>query len=276
LKWFKHIVDSGDDPDVDDAITIFGTDGYYVFFRTLEVMSREFNVNNPGKNTFSVEFLRKKYRVSWGKVVKILSFYQEKERIFYKLFQDNHLPSIGLNCPKLQEISDEYTQKNIKKTSGQTPDTCRDKVTIEEEREEERDKDKRIKKEAEASLPTQIKKEKPQKTKYLDSVFLTDEQYKKLQEAIGQKSLDAAIEKLDYSISVKGGKYRDHYKAILNWQKRGFLNGNTGIRNTGTYRQSIRSERDAINQAAGDEADAIRREYEANHATADGAGKANT
>ena len=276
MKWFKHIVDSGDDPDVDDAITIFGTDGYYVFFRTLEVMSREFNVNNPGKNTFSVEFLRKKYRVSWGKVVKILSFYQEKERIFYKLFQDNHLPSIGLNCPKLQEISDEYTQKNIKKTSGQTPDTCRDKVTIEEEREEERDKDKRIKKEAEASLPTQIKKEKPQKTKYLDSVFLTDEQYKKLQEAIGQKSLDAAIEKLDYSISVKGGKYRDHYKAILNWQKRGFLNGNTGIRNTGTYRQSIRSERDAINQAAGDEADAIRREYEANHATADGAGKANT
>jgi hypothetical protein len=65
------------------------------------------------------------------------------------------------------------------------------------------------------------------KTKYLDSVFLTESEYKKLQEVLGQKSLDDAIEKLDYSITVKGGKYKDHYKTILNWNKRGFLNNNT-------------------------------------------------
>jgi len=73
----------------------------------------------------------------------------------------------------------------------------------------------------------------PQKIKHLDSVFLTEAEYQKLQEAIGQKSLELAIEKLDYSITVKGGKYRDHYKAILNWHKRGWIepqggtNGNT-------------------------------------------------
>lgn len=65
------------------------------------------------------------------------------------------------------------------------------------------------------------------KNKYLDSVFLTEPEYKKLQEVLGQKSLDSAIEKLDYSITVKGGKYKDHYKTILNWNKRGFLNANT-------------------------------------------------
>lgn len=140
MKWLKHIVDSGDDPDIDDSITIFGSDGYYVFFRTLEVMGREFDIENPGVNTFSTEFLRKKYRVSWGKVVKILSFYQEKGRIFHEFFNDNRLPSIRLNCPKLQELSDEYTQKAIKKMSGQTPDQCRDKVSIEEEREEDKRK----------------------------------------------------------------------------------------------------------------------------------------
>lgn len=146
MKWLKHIVDSGDDPDIDDAITLFGSDGYYVFFRTLEVMGREFDINSPGINVFSVEFLRKKYRISWGKVVKILSFYQEKRRIFYELLNDNRLPSIMLNCPKLQELSDEYTQKGLKKISGQTPDLCRDKVTIEEEVEEDKEEKKKEKK----------------------------------------------------------------------------------------------------------------------------------
>jgi len=63
----------------------------------------------------------------------------------------------------------------------------------------------------------------PPKIKYLDSVFLTEPENKKLQEALGQKSLDIGIEKLDYSITVKGGKYKDHYKTLLNWFKRGYL-----------------------------------------------------
>lgn len=67
---------------------------------------------------------------------------------------------------------------------------------------------------------------KKQKTKHLDSVFLDETEYKKLQEVLGQKNLDNAIEKLDYSITVKGGKYKDHYKTIINWNNRGFLNGN--------------------------------------------------
>lgn len=110
-------------------------------------------------------------------------------------------------------------------------------------------------------LPSQ--KPKIQKTKYLDSVFLTDQEYKKLQEAMGQKNLDTGIEQLDYSISVKGGKYKDHYKTILNWNKRGFLKQNGGDTNAtgnGSFRKQIRTERDAINAAADDEADIINRE----------------
>ena len=74
------------------------------------------------------------------------------------------------------------------------------------------------------------------KMKFLDSVFLTDEEYKKLQEVIGQKSLEIGIEKLDYSISVKGGKYKDHYKTLLNWHKRGYLKENNGYQQSGGRR----------------------------------------
>ena len=72
--------------------------------------------------------------------------------------------------------------------------------------------------------------------KFLDSVSLTEEEYKKLQEVLGQKSLDIGIEKLDYSISVKGGKYKDHYKTLLNWHKRGYLNNNGNGQQSGGRR----------------------------------------
>jgi len=63
----------------------------------------------------------------------------------------------------------------------------------------------------------------PPKTKHLDSVYLTESEYEKLKEVLSQKSLDIGIEKLDYSITVKGGKYKDHYKTLLNWFRRGYL-----------------------------------------------------
>jgi hypothetical protein len=84
------------------------------------------------------------------------------------------------------------------------------------------------------SPPVLLKPNTP-KTKYLDTVFLTDHEYKKLQEAMGQKNLDVGIEQLDYSISVKGGKYKDHYKTLLNWNKRGFLNQNNNTGDKGLY-----------------------------------------
>lgn len=135
---------SADDPDIDDAITIFGSDGYYIFFRTLEILAQEFDPNTPGEITVSREFFRKKFRVSWQKVVKVLSFYHERERIFHKFLDDKRLPSIWLHCPKYQELTDEYSKKLLKKMSGQTPDSCLDKVRVEEEVEEEVDKDNNI------------------------------------------------------------------------------------------------------------------------------------
>lgn len=142
MKWFKHISDSGDDPDIDDAISIFGSDGYYVFFRTLEIMSREFDIENPGESKFSVEFFRKKFRNYWPKTQKILQFYQERERIFFKFENNQRMNLIYLKCPKLKLLCDEYTKKQLMAKSGQTPDAL---PTKEEEVEEDKEKDIKIK-----------------------------------------------------------------------------------------------------------------------------------
>lgn len=126
MKWFKHLVDSGDDPDIDSAVILFGSDGYYVFFRTLEIMSREFDVKNPGKNVFLWEFLRKKYRISGRKLTRILSFFHQKNRILFRKFENNKTEMVELNCPKLKALADEYAQKKLAKMSGHSRDSNRD------------------------------------------------------------------------------------------------------------------------------------------------------
>jgi len=55
------------------------------------------------------------------------------------------------------------------------------------------------------------------KIKYLDFVYLTKEEYKKLEEKLGKSKTKYYIEKLNYYIGSKGKKYKSHYFTILNW-----------------------------------------------------------
>ena len=120
MKWIKHITDSADDPDIDDAITLFGSDGYYVFFRTLEVMGREFDVKKSGQNVFSATFFYKKFRLPAKKVDKVLAFYSKRKRIIFEKLDGDELPSVHLNCPKLGELCDEYTRKELKRLQSES------------------------------------------------------------------------------------------------------------------------------------------------------------
>ena len=61
MKWFKHLVDSGDDPDIGKLIEMFGPRGYYMFFRTLEIMAREFDPEHPGTITVPIAWLSQRY-----------------------------------------------------------------------------------------------------------------------------------------------------------------------------------------------------------------------
>lgn len=117
-----------------DAVSIFGTDGYYVYFRILEIMADELDVENPGQNTFLIKTLRKKLQISIKKTLKILKFFEEKKRIFWSVSDNGCGQEIHLNCPKLKDLCDKYTEDTLR---SKREVTSKSLPSIEEEVEEE-------------------------------------------------------------------------------------------------------------------------------------------
>lgn len=118
MKWFKHMVDSRNDPDLIDSFALFKSDGPYVFWTTIETMAREFDINNPGVNNFSIKFLTSCYSLRRDRVLLVLDFFHRRKRILVKLYKSDSLEMIRLNCSKLRELADEYTEKLLKQKSG--------------------------------------------------------------------------------------------------------------------------------------------------------------
>ncbi len=61
---------------------------------------------------------------------------------------------------------------------------------------------------------------KGKKTQYLEFVFLTDNEYKKLLKKFGKQGTQDRIKNLDDQIAIHGYKYKDHYRVILKWAEK--------------------------------------------------------
>ena len=126
MRWFKHLTASGTDPDIGAIMDEFGFIGYFLFFRTLEVMSIEFDEENPGKNEFNFNWFLNQFPRNVGrkKILTFLNFCQgslKKKRIIYSL----NGSKIFLNCPKLKELTDDYTTRLIRSKSEVNPNIVR-------------------------------------------------------------------------------------------------------------------------------------------------------
>ncbi|MCK5605369.1 hypothetical protein KAR91_25990 [Candidatus Pacearchaeota archaeon] len=143
MKWFKHISVSLDDPFIQDLMDEFGSDGYLVFFGTLEMMSREFNTESPGIVTLPHNFIRRKLRLSWHKISTIYRFCEKEGRFFVT---DNGR-KITINCPKLKDLCDDWTKKLLRSSLEVTPPKLppEEEVEVEEEEEVEVDNKKEYK-----------------------------------------------------------------------------------------------------------------------------------
>jgi len=64
------------------------------------------------------------------------------------------------------------------------------------------------------------------KKQFLDFVFLSEDEHKKLIERFGEKQTDDYIERLNNGIGSKGYKYKSHYFTILNWSRKDANNRN--------------------------------------------------
>ena len=64
------------------------------------------------------------------------------------------------------------------------------------------------------------REDKEEKKKFLDFVYLTEEEHRKLIERFGEAEVQAKIEGLNTGIGSKGYKYKSHYFTILNWSRK--------------------------------------------------------
>jgi len=109
LRWFKHLSDSHNDPDLSVAWDKFGDAGVTVFWVTMEMYAKEFehlDKNSDGFLKIGLKNYRRTLRKTFIKVESILNFYQKKSRIFFKIEGDYILFKI----PKFIELSDNYSR----------------------------------------------------------------------------------------------------------------------------------------------------------------------
>ncbi|MBA7533863.1 hypothetical protein ES705_26109 [subsurface metagenome] len=80
-------------------------------------------------------------------------------------------------------------------------------------------------------------KKKECKREYMDAVFLTKDEYKKLTEEIGEKLTQEYIKDLSLYIRSKGKKYKSHYATILTWHRKDIKEGKNRLNKGKTIKQ---------------------------------------
>ena len=135
MEWFKHKTASHDDPDIADCMDIFGDAGYTVFFIICEIYGQEYTHLNEGWLNISQTFVRRKLRKSWTKVEKVLSFYQEKNRILYIAEHGR----VKIKIPNFIELASNWSKR---KQAQPTEAPTEAPTAIEVDKEEDIDKKK--------------------------------------------------------------------------------------------------------------------------------------
>jgi len=103
-------------PDIGALLYELGFKGNYIHDRTMEILAREFDVENPGKFQFNFkwfldEFSRKIDRKS---LKNYLNFAQKHKLLFHEF----NGREVILNCSEIKNLADEYTQKILKEKEG--------------------------------------------------------------------------------------------------------------------------------------------------------------
>jgi hypothetical protein len=140
----------------------------------------------------------------WDRTVGVLEKLVKLEMITL----DNGMITV-INWQKRQETN--LTSYERVKRFRQKKQDDNAKITLEEKRIEK----KRIYKNTDV-----LEKVSKKSFGELEQVKLTDDEYSKLIDVLGQNNVDILIFELDTYIASKNVKYKNHYATILNWAKR--------------------------------------------------------
>jgi len=225
------MVDSGDDPDIGAILDEFGFKGYYVFFRTLEIMSREFNIESPGELHATFNWFLSRYRRGITKkfLLNFFEFSSKLGRFQYKI-NSKH---IWIKNEKLKDLVDNYTTQILKDTSNKTKSNFKDST-------KPRARSFKKKKKEEEDSKNIYKKLRHQIIKYLNEktgkTFNPDssETIKFISGRISDKDNPATLEVFEHVIDVKCAQW-------LGTEQEGYLRPTTLFRPTNF--ESYRNER---------------------------------
>ena len=114
MKWFKHLSASFHDPDIMESELQFGAKGPHIFWRTLEILSAEDAVDKPLAVNFKV-FKQWIPSCKPSTIKLVLDWYALRKRLQISYQEE----SITIFCPKLSDISSDYSRK-VRSHSGVT------------------------------------------------------------------------------------------------------------------------------------------------------------
>ena len=248
MKWFKHISDSLDDPFIFELITLFGGDGYLVFFGLLEIYSREFKPEDKWKLNVTRAQLRSKLQKRQDTlIINCLKHIQNSGKWEIEINDKD----VNVFIPKFTELLDEWSRRKLGSHSVVTP------KILKTDKDKDKDKDKELDKDIYIG-------KSPRKVFQTPTLQEITTYCKERNNSINPQTF------IDHYTGngwmVGKNKMKDWKAVIRTWETRG---GNNGTGNA-TFKRTIRTERDAINEAACDEAERIARDYYLKHASTNG------
>jgi hypothetical protein len=143
MPWFKHLIK--DSQFIDELVLEYGGDGYYVYYRTIEVMAENYNIEKPAENMFHWDYYYGKfYRISKLKIRKVLLTCSEKYKssdgkkgIHFEEWQGY----LFLKCIKLEGLADRWTKETVRKLSSDGTVDDRELCRIDKDIDKEEDKE---------------------------------------------------------------------------------------------------------------------------------------
>ena len=221
MQWFKHDTDASTDARIKKLILRYGPTGYAVYFHCLELIAGDISESNI---TFELEHdaeiiaddlkVQGTAQMSAVDLVNIIMRYIVELGLFEE--QNSHI-----FCFKMLKRLDSSMTSNPKMRSmiasakeshdGVMMESCSNHDTImqEENRIEENRKEKKPR------APRKIVEKKTYGE--FQNVHLTDHEYSKYLEELGENGLIATIETLSAYKASNGKTYKDDAAAMRNW-----------------------------------------------------------
>ncbi|MFA5379833.1 MAG: hypothetical protein WC455_29005 [Dehalococcoidia bacterium] len=107
MEWFQHDTGSHDEQDYCDAWELFGDAAVSVFWTTLELYGQKFSTADDGWVTFSLTHFERKTRRKFKKSEKILEFFQNRSRIYFKKTD----LTISIHIPKFIKKASNWSKR---------------------------------------------------------------------------------------------------------------------------------------------------------------------